>query len=50
MAQVAQRLWSFLLGDVQKPPGCGPGHPALGGPLEQGLEQMDPEMPTSTIL
>lgn len=26
------RLWNLLLGDVQKPPGCGPGQLALGGP------------------
>lgn len=30
--QAAQKLWSFLLGDSQKPPWCGAGHPALGVP------------------
>lgn len=29
LAQVAQRLWTLLLGDLQKPPGHGPEHPAL---------------------
>jgi len=38
--QAAQRLWGLLLGDVQKLPGCRPGHPALGVPT--GV-QMDPE-------
>lgn len=31
-----------LLGDLQKPPGCGPGHPA-GCLLELGSEQIDPK-------
>lgn len=26
-----------ILGDLQKPPGCGPGQPALGGPEGAGL-------------
>ena len=30
LAQAAQRLWGFLLGDLPEPPGRGPGHPALG--------------------
>ena len=29
-------LWSFLLGDLQKPPGHGPGHPAKADLLEEG--------------
>lgn len=29
-AQAAQRLWSLLLGDLQKPPGHGPGPAAPG--------------------
>ena len=32
LAEVAQRLWGLLSGGLQKLPGCGPGHPALGGP------------------
>lgn len=34
--QAAQRLWGLLLGELQKPPGHGPGHPALGGPAGAG--------------
>lgn len=31
VAELAQeRLWGLLLGDLQKLPGPGPGHPALG--------------------
>jgi len=37
-------LWGLLLGDLQQPPGHGPGDPALGVPDEQQLEQMDPEV------
>lgn len=29
LAQVAQKLWSFVHVDPQKPPGCGAGHSAL---------------------
>lgn len=29
LAQTAQRLWSLHLRDHPKPPGYGPGHPAL---------------------
>ena len=29
LAQAAQKLWRLLLGDLQKLPGRGPGHPAL---------------------
>jgi len=33
LAQAAQRLWGLLLGDLQKSPECGSGHPAaLSGP------------------
>ena len=38
-AQVAQRLRSLLLRDHPKPPGCGPGHLALGVPAGAGAEQ-----------
>ena len=31
VAQAAQKLWSLLHGDLQQLPGCGLGHPALGG-------------------
>jgi len=30
LAKVAQSLWGLLLGDLQKPLGHGPGHPAVG--------------------
>lgn len=36
VSQAAQRLWGALLGGLQQPPGCRPGHPALGVPAEQG--------------
>ena len=32
VAQVAQKMWSLLLGDLQKPTGCRSGPPALGVP------------------
>jgi len=32
-----ERLWDLLLGDLQKPPGNGPGQPALGGPAGVGV-------------
>jgi len=38
----SESLWSLLLGHLQKPYGRGSGHPALGVPAEQGLEQMNP--------
>ena len=47
LAQVAQRLWGLLLGDVQKPPGHGPGPPALGVPAGAGVGQRDAEGPAS---
>ena len=31
------RDWVLLLGDLQRPPGCGPGHSALGGLTGEGL-------------
>lgn len=33
-----------LLRDLQKLPGCGPGHPAWGVPAEQEMDRMDPEL------
>jgi len=45
LAHILQRLWGLLLGDLQKLPGRGPGHPALGGPAAVGLELGDPEGP-----
>lgn len=39
-AQVAQRSCR-VLGDIQKPPGHGPGQPALDGPARAvGVDQM----------
>lgn len=40
-----QRPWGLLLGDQPKPPGCGPGHPAPGGPAGTGGDQMGLEVP-----
>jgi len=37
LPQAAQRLWVLLRGDLQRPPGCGPGHSALGGLTGEGL-------------
>lgn len=48
LARVAQRLWGFLLGDVQKPPGHGPGPPVLGVPAGAGVGQK--ALPASAIL
>lgn len=31
-----ERLWSLLLAELQKPPGCDPGHPAGGDPAWAG--------------
>ena len=46
LSQAAQKLQSFLLGDLQKPPKHEPGHPALIGPA--GAEdQIVPEGPAS---
>jgi len=42
LAQAAQRLWGLLIGGLQKPPGRGPWHPALGGPAAVGLGLGDP--------
>ena len=44
LTKVAQRLWSLLLGDLQKPPGCGPVDLLWVSLLEQGLCRMDPEV------
>jgi len=51
VAQAAQRLWS-LLGDLPKPPGHGPGHPALGVPagVGAGTGDLQRSIPTSAIL
>ena len=45
LAQAAQRLWVLLRGDLQRPPGCGPGHPALGSPTGAGLRPEGPRGP-----
>ena len=45
LAQVAQRLWGLLPGDVQKSPGPGP--PALGVPAGAGVGQRGTEGPAS---
>lgn len=37
LAQVVHRLWSLLLEDLQRLPGHGPEHLALGGPAGTGL-------------
>jgi len=51
VAQAAQRLWGALLGDLQQPPGRGPGHPALGVPAEQGWgSPTQRSHPSSTVL
>ena len=47
LARAAQRLWSPLLGDVRKPRGCGPEHPALVSLLEQGWDHRDLEVPST---
>jgi len=44
-AQAAQRLWGLLLGDLQQPLGCGPGHPALSGPAGTGAGPEGPRGP-----
>lgn len=45
------RCWSVLLGDGQKTPGDGLGHPALGGLMEQGWTRQTQRLPpTSAIL
>ena len=45
LAEVAQRLWSLLLRDVQKPPRRGPGPPALGGASGAEAETDGPRSP-----
>ena len=45
LAQVAQRLWGLLPGDLQKLSGHGPGHPALSGPAGVGVGPRDTETP-----
>lgn len=37
MAQAAQWQWSLLLGDLWKPPGGGPAHPAVSVPAWAGV-------------
>lgn len=36
-----ERRWHLILGDLQKPPGGGPGHPAMGGPTRAGAGTND---------
>jgi len=45
VAQVAQKLWDLLFGDLSKPPGHGPGHPALGVPARAGIGADGPRGP-----
>lgn len=40
--QAAQMLWSLFLGDLQNPPRCGPGHPALCVPAGAGVGLDEP--------
>jgi len=47
VAQVAQRPWSPLLGDVQKPPGHEPEPPALGVPAGAAVGLMAPDNPSN---
>ena len=48
LVQVAQKVCGvFVLGDLQKPSGHGPRPPTVGVLLEQGLKQMDPEVPSN---
>jgi len=42
-----ERLWGLLLGDLQTPPGHGPGHPALGVHAWTGVGPDGPEVPAS---
>jgi len=42
LAQAAHRQCSVLLGDLQKWPGCGPGHPTVGVLAWMGLGQAGP--------
>lgn len=37
LLHTAQRLWSILLGDLSRQPGCGLGHPAVGVSVGAGL-------------
>lgn len=52
VAQAAQKLWNLVLGDVQKPCGRGPGHPAMGVPAWAGVgpEDAKKSLSSSTIL
>lgn len=47
-----ERRWHLILGDLQKPPGGGPGHPAMGGPTGAGAGTNDipRSLPASAIL
>lgn len=40
-------LWSLLPGDLQQPPGHGPGHTAVGAAAGERVGQKDPEGPAS---
>jgi len=42
-----ERWWGHLLGDLQMSHGYEPGHPAVGVPKEQELEQIDTKDPAS---
>lgn len=47
LTQATQKSWNLLLGDVQKMPECGTGHPALMFLLEKDFKQMEPKVPAN---
>lgn len=47
LAQVTQRLWAFLPGELQKLPGCDHGPLLWMALLEQMVGQMGPEVPAN---
>lgn len=50
VGQVTQRSCGLsLFGDLQKPPGRGPGHPAQGGLAVAGEDQRYPEVPAHLL-
>jgi len=49
LAEVARRLWSLLLGELQKLPECGPGDLLWVSLLEKGLCQMDPKVMITAV-
>lgn len=50
LAQVAKRICEVsLLGDLQKPPGYGPGRPAVGAPVWTGVGPDTPSSPFQSL-